>query len=95
VLGKLREHFPDIRLIEPEGAFYVYFRVDGFFDNEVTTATQWCSRLIEEAGVALVPGAAFGEDRWARMSYAAADEVLVDAIERVARMVSAGGGSDR
>ncbi len=94
VTAKLREHFPDIRLIEPEGAFYVYFRVDGFFDDEVTTATQWCSRLIEEAGVALVPGAAFGEDRWARMSYAAADEVLVDAIERMARMVGSGARAD-
>ncbi len=93
VLSELREHFPEIRLVEPEGAFYVYFRVDGFFDDEVKTATAWCSKLIEEAGVALVPGAAFGEDRWARMSYAAADEVLVDAIERIARMVDARAGA--
>ena len=90
VLSKLREHFPDIRLIEPEGAFYVYFRVDDFFDDEVTTATDWCSKLIREVGVALVPGAAFGEDTWARMSYAASDDVLVEAIERMARMVGAG-----
>ena len=89
VLAKLREHFPDIRLIEPQGAFYVYFRVDGFFDDDVKSATDWCSKLIREAGVALVPGAAFGEDSWARMSYAAADEVLVEAIERIARTVGA------
>jgi aspartate aminotransferase len=40
--------------------------------------------------VALVPGAAFGDDRWVRMSYAAADVVLEGALARIAAMVGAG-----
>lgn len=90
VLGRLREHFPSLRVIEPEGAFYVYFRVDTLVDGEIGSATEWCSKLIEDAGVALVPGAAFGDDAWARMSYAASDDELIDAIERIARMVGSG-----
>ena len=89
VVSRIRELFPDVRLVEPEGAFYVYFRVDAFFDDQVRDATAWCSKLIEEAGVALVPGAAFGDDRWARMSYAAADEDLLAALDRMAAMVGA------
>jgi len=87
VVARMRELFPSVRLIEPAGAFYVYFRVDSFFDHEVQDATTWCSKLIEEAGVALVPGGAFGDDRWARMSYAASDEQLLEALDRMARMV--------
>jgi aspartate aminotransferase len=90
VVGRMRELFPGVPLIEPEGAFYVYFRVDGFFDEQVPDATAWCSKLIEEAGVALVPGAAFGDDRWARMSYAASDEELLSALDRIAGMVGSG-----
>jgi aspartate aminotransferase len=56
----------------------------------VKGATAWCSRLLEEQGVALVPGAAFGDDRWVRMSYAAADEVLERALARIATHVGAG-----
>jgi aspartate/methionine/tyrosine aminotransferase len=39
--------------------------------------------------VALVPGAAFGDDRWVRMSIAAADEVLERALARIAASVGA------
>ena len=54
-----------------------------------TTATAFCSWLLNETGVALVPGAAFGDDRYARMSYATSDDVLEDAIRRMAVAVRA------
>ncbi|MCA1792140.1 MAG: aminotransferase class I/II-fold pyridoxal phosphate-dependent enzyme, partial [Thioalkalivibrio sp.] len=93
VVGRMRKLFPGVTLIEPEGAFYVYFRVDGFFDEQVPDATAWCSKLIQDAGVALVPGAAFGDDRWARMSYAASDEELLAALDRIAGMVGSSAAS--
>ena len=49
-------------------------------------ATTWCSKLLNEKVVALVPGAAFGDDRWVRMSFASADEVIEDALCRIASM---------
>ncbi len=88
VTRRFREWMPGVPFVEPEGAFYLYFRVDGLFTGEVTDATGWCSALLEEHGVALVPGAAFGDDRWVRMSYAAADEVLEEAVRRIAAMAT-------
>jgi aspartate aminotransferase len=82
------ELLPDVPFIEPDGAFYLFFRVDGFFDDEIGNATEWCSRLLQEQGVALVPGAAFGDDRWVRMSYATADELIEKALVRIASMVA-------
>jgi aspartate aminotransferase len=89
VCRRMRELLPDVPFIKPAGAFYLYFRVDGFFGAGVENATQWCSRLLEDEGVALVPGAAFGDDRWVRMSIASADEVLEAALVRIATMVGA------
>ncbi len=90
VTTRLGEVLPDVSFVEPEGAFYLYFRVDGLFDDGVTDATAWCSRLLKEQGVALVPGAAFGDDRWVRMSYAASDDSLEEAFRRIGALVGAG-----
>jgi aspartate aminotransferase len=90
VTGRMRELLPGVSFVEPVGAFYLYFRVDGFFSDEVRDATAWCSKLLEEQGVALVPGAAFGDDRWVRMSFASADAVLEEALGRIAACVGAG-----
>jgi aspartate aminotransferase len=89
VTARMRELLPGVPFVQPEGAFYLYFRVDAFFGGGVPNATAWCSRLLEDQGVALVPGAAFGDDRWVRMSYAAADEVLEKALARVTANVAA------
>jgi aspartate aminotransferase len=90
VCARMTELMPDVPFIRPAGAFYLFFRVDGLFDAKTRDATAWCSRLLEEEGVALVPGAAFGDDRWVRMSIAASDEVLEQALARIATMVGAG-----
>jgi aspartate aminotransferase len=90
VTARMRELLPDVPFIHPRGAFYLYFRVDGLFDASVTSGTAWCSRLLEEEGVALVPGAAFGDDRWVRMSFATSDDVLEEALARIAALIGAG-----
>ncbi len=90
VTTRMRELLPGVPFVEPEGAFYLYVRVDSFFNDEIQDASGWCSKLLEEQGVALVPGAAFGDDRWVRMSFASSDEVLEDALARIAACVGAG-----
>mgnify|MGYP002623855757 CR=1 FL=1 len=67
--------------------------MDGLFTGEVSNATEWCSRLLEDQGVALVPGAAFGDDAWVRLSFATSDEILEAAMKRIASMVGAGAAS--
>jgi aspartate aminotransferase len=93
VTQRMRELLPGVEFVEPVGAFYLYFRVDSLFDQEVKDATAWCSKLLQDQGVALVPGAAFGDDRWVRMSFATSDEVLEEALSRIAAGVVAGQAS--
>ncbi|MGH7615433.1 MAG: pyridoxal phosphate-dependent aminotransferase [Gemmatimonadales bacterium] len=75
-----RRELLGVEFVEPHGAFYFFFRVDSFGG---ISGTQFCTRLITETGVALVPGAAFGDDRWVRLSYAAATPDIVQALERI------------
>ncbi len=61
----------------PDGAFYMMLPV-----NEDDQA--WCEAVIEEAHVATVPGSAFGTPGYARISYAAAEDRLREAVSRLA-----------
>jgi aspartate aminotransferase len=80
VVGRFRKELPGAEFVEPTGAFYFFFRVDAFGK---ITGTEFCTRLVTEKGVALVPGAAFGDDRWVRLSYAAASAEIAKALDRI------------
>ncbi len=83
VVSLMRELLPDLAFVEPGGAFYLFFRVASMC-REGEGSSDFCTRMLEEAGVALVPGSAFGDDRYARMSFATSDELLTEAIRRMA-----------
>ena len=68
-----------IRFRAPEGAFYVFLDVSALGLGSV----QLCERLLMEAGVAVVPGAAFGEDRCIRLSFATAIPTLERGLQRL------------
>jgi aspartate aminotransferase len=84
VVRRLRERLPELSVVEPGGAFYVFVRVDGEYDGEVAGSQDWCARVLEQTGVALVPGVAFGDDRFVRLSFATSDATLEEAIRRLA-----------
>ncbi len=94
VVSYFREHLPGVEFVEPMGAFYFFFRVDGFFDDELDGATKFCERLLADQGVALVPGEAFGDGRWVRLSYAASEKALKTAQQRIARFARRLRGGD-
>ncbi|MBI4521753.1 MAG: pyridoxal phosphate-dependent aminotransferase [Gemmatimonadetes bacterium] len=85
VVRLMREHLPDVDFVYPEGAFYLFFRIDAFIDSSFRDSTSLCRAILERSGVAMVPGAAFGDDRYMRLSFATSDDVLRQAIERMAR----------
>ena len=60
-----------------DGAFYMMIPVDA--DD-----ADWCERAIERASVACVPGSAFNAPGFARISYAASEERLREAVDRLA-----------
>ena len=80
VVGRFRQDLPGCEFVEPLGAFYFFFRVDSFGG---IGGTDFCTRLVTSSGVALVPGAAFGDDRWVRLSYAAAMDSIQKALDRI------------
>ncbi|MDX1674519.1 MAG: pyridoxal phosphate-dependent aminotransferase [Longimicrobiales bacterium] len=83
VVEYLRDRLPGTGYVAPEGAFYLFFRADRWFDDDAPDSVALCKRLIEEAEVALVPGSAFGDDRYVRLSFAASREALEEAFRRL------------
>ncbi len=73
----------------PEGAFYVYPSIKGCIGKasaggaRIETDEDFCKALLEETGVAVVFGAAFGLSPAFRVSYATSDAVLEDALARI------------
>ncbi len=84
VVERFRSDLPGVEFVEPLGAFYFFFRVDGYVTPELTGAMRYCERLLAEEKVALVPGEAFGDGRWVRLSFAAAERDLERALDRLA-----------
>jgi len=87
LVGRFRADAPGIEFVEPHGAFYFFFRVDGIREKDPVTGSAFCEQLMKQEGVALVPGAAFGDDRWVRLSYAVSDAELEAALDRILRLI--------
>jgi aspartate aminotransferase len=75
---------PGIEPLPPDGAFYLWIDAREWCDALGGDSTALCFDLLEQEGVALVPGAAFGVEGHLRLSFAAADPVLEDAAARLA-----------
>jgi len=71
--------------VAPEGAFYLFPRITGLIDAipEVENSVDACAWLLDNAMVALVPGSAFGAEGFLRLSYAASEEDLEKAVQRL------------
>lgn len=73
---------------EPEGAFYAFPNMSGLLHRSLRgrtaeTTLDLAALLLEEVHVAIVPGEAFGAPGYARLSFALADEDLVEGLERI------------
>src|SRR5882724_10515559 len=89
LVERVRADMPGLEFVEPHGAFYFFFRVDGIREKDPVTGTHFCEHLMKQEGVALVPGGAFGDDRWVRLSYAVSDQELESALDRILRFAKA------
>lgn len=79
---------PGFKVNQPMGAFYVFPDVSALFGKSfngkrIENANDVAFFLLEEARVATVSGAAFGTPECIRLSYAAADDVLREAVRRI------------
>jgi len=87
VLSLMKE-IPGLKLNFPKGAFYVFPDVSNYFgksDGEtvINNATDLTMYLLNKGLVSLVTGEAFGDPNCIRISYAASEEVLTEAIKRI------------
>jgi aspartate aminotransferase len=87
VYGLLKE-IPGVKANYPEGAFYFFPDVSSYYGKSDGTKTikngdDLCLYLLEKAHVSLVPGGAFGDDNCIRLSYAASEKDLREALKRL------------
>ena len=88
IIIKLLKDIPGIKLNNPSGAFYVFPDVSSYFGKvlngkKIKNATDFALYLLEKAHVATVTGEAFGNGNCIRISYAASEEKIRLAIERI------------
>lgn len=77
---------PGIDCRMPDGTFYCFPRVTGVMAARgLSSDLELSRRLLDEVGVALVPGSAFGAEGHVRISFATSLDVLDQAVERIAR----------
>ena len=72
-----------ITLTPPQGAFYAFPRLP----NGAVDSMEFCRQALEQEGLAVVPGIAFGDDRCIRLSCAVADETINDGLMRLKRLL--------
>ena len=87
VLDALAE-IPGLVSNKPGGAFYVFPNVSSFFGKsyngkKISNSEELCMYLLEEGLVALVGGEAFGDPNCMRISYAASEKTLTEAMKRI------------
>ena len=76
------------KLNDPQGAFYVFPDISFFFgkkikNNVINNSTDFAFFLLEEANVATVSGEAFGNKNCIRISYAASEKEIIEAVKRI------------
>lgn len=75
---------PGIRCNNPQGAFYAYPNVGTFLKkNGGSDSIALADKLLEEAGVAVVPGQGFGTEDHVRISYATSLELIDEGLRRL------------
>ncbi|MFA7446279.1 MAG: pyridoxal phosphate-dependent aminotransferase [Flavobacteriaceae bacterium] len=87
VVGLLEE-IPNVKTNIPEGAFYAFPDVSWYFGKtlrgkHIKDSEDLAMYLLEEANVAVVTGAAFGNPDCIRLSYATSEEILTEALKRI------------
>jgi aspartate aminotransferase len=86
-MDALGTYAPQAHFTPPDGAFYLFFRVDEYFTPQRDGSDRFCTDLLAQAGVALVPGSAFGDDRYVRLSFAAPEAEILEGIRRLSELV--------
>ncbi len=88
VVYNLLKEIPGVKANYPQGAFYFFPDVSSYYGKSSEAMTigngdDFCLYMLEVAHVSLVPGGAFGDDNCVRLSYAASERDLIEAMRRM------------
>jgi aspartate aminotransferase len=85
---ELLSQVPGFKVNRPQGAFYIFPDISDFFGKSrdgfvINNADDFCEYILQKAHVAIVTGSAFGAENCCRLSYAASEGELREAIQRI------------
>ncbi|MBT1699614.1 pyridoxal phosphate-dependent aminotransferase [Fulvivirgaceae bacterium PWU4] len=88
IVYNLLKEIPGIKSNYPQGAFYFFPDVSAYYGKSDGTVTikdgdDFCMYMLEKAHVSMVPGGAFGDPKCVRLSYAASEKDLREAMKRI------------
>ena len=72
-----------LSVVKPQGAFYLFVNIK----NVSTNSLDFCQQLLEDVGVAVVPGLGFGMDGYFRFSFATSQENIKNGIQRIKQFI--------
>lgn len=77
-----------LSIIRPEGAFYVMINLENYLgksinENVINNSVDFSRELLEHEKVAVIPGSAFGLDKYIRLSYATSEELILKGLDRI------------
>src|SRR5262249_47342749 len=91
---ELLKKIPNLQVPKPEGAFYLFINFKSYLGKEtlkgqmIKNDVDLADYLLEEFGVATVPGSAFGKEGYLRLSYGVSDADLEEGIRRIGEGLS-------
>ncbi len=89
LVHQLLSEIPGFKVNMPQGAFYFFPDISEYFGKgPIQNASDFCMYILENAHVSLVEGGAFGEPNGIRLSYAASEEELREAIRRIKEVLA-------
>ena len=88
IVYNLLKDMPGVKANYPQGAFYFFPDVSSYYgkkdgDKVIKNGDDFCYYMLEKGHVSLVPGGAFGDEACVRLSYAASEKDLVEAMKRM------------
>ncbi len=93
IVHQLLMEIPGVKANHPQGAFYFFPDVSSYFgksdgEKKIANSDDFCLWMLEKGRVSLVPGGAFGDDNCVRLSYAASEKDLREAMKRMKETLS-------
>ncbi|MGL5634802.1 MAG: pyridoxal phosphate-dependent aminotransferase [Sarcina sp.] len=88
LMVELLDDMENIDYINPMGAFYCFIDISKVFNDNIKTSFDFSRELLEKENVMVIPGIAFGNDNYIRLSYATSEKNIKIGLERIKKFIN-------